>query len=137
MPLATMPSLPSMWGAMRRPYWRKTTWIMVAWSVAAVVVAVVIAVNANTTDIHACLGEGRSLAECRQVAHGASAVGAAIIILIGVAGLVALALIWVLTGLFRHECGACGRPVRRWSRRCPHCGYDMRRRPAPLVSPGG
>jgi hypothetical protein len=122
---------------MRRPYWRKTTWIVLLWTVVFVAVAVAIALNSDKTDLHTCLSDGRSMAECKQVVHGADAIGAAIIVFIGVLGLVPLSLIWLLTGVRRRDCGSCGAPVRRWRRRCPNCGYDMRRRPAPPVATGG
>ncbi len=122
---------------MRRPYWRKTTWIVVLWIVVFVVWAIALALNSDPTDLHTCLSEGRSLPECQQVVPGAAASGAAIVVLICVLGLIPLSLIWLLTGLRRPDCGACGRPVRRWRRRCPSCGYDMRRRPSPVVSAGG
>lgn len=122
---------------MRRPYLRKTTWVIIVWIVLVVLVALAVGGSSDTTDLHNCLREGYSLAHCHQVVHDVTTLGAGLIVILGIVGLVPLVLIWLLTGLRHRTCDSCGKRVRRWSRHCPACGYDMRRRPAQHAAAGG
>jgi hypothetical protein len=108
---------------------------MLIWSVVVVGAAIGIATDPDTPDLRSCLENGRDLHACRTAVHGVDALGAGVIVLLGLLGLFLLLIVWLLTGLRKRDCGSCGQPVRRWRRKCKNCGYDMRRRPALVTSP--
>lgn len=114
--------------------------MIVLWVVIVVVLAVGVGANSDTGDLQTCLSNGHSLHHCHQVVHDVDALGAGLIVILGIVGLVPLSLIWFLTGLRHRTCDSCGQRVRRWRRRCPNCDYDLRRRPSaprPLSSTSG
>jgi hypothetical protein len=108
---------------------------MVIWTLVVVVAAVAIAHDPDTPDLRSCLANGRDLHDCQLAVHGVDALGAGVIVLLGLLGLFLLLIVWLLTGLRKRNCGSCGQPVRRWRRKCKNCGYDMRRRPPLVASP--
>lgn len=119
-------------GSMKRPHWRKMTWVVLVWNVLMLVWLISAAVTANgaATKINHC-SQQQYATLCRDATAtgGALAIGA--IIGIWVAGAVILGVIWLVTR--GRECSACGRRVRRGLTTCRSCGHDFRVSGTPAV----
>ena len=99
---------------MRRPHWRKMSWVLIVWCVAIVAWAVSGASSASQ-----CTG---NYAGACQAGTG---IGVAIILLIGFVGFVFFSLIWFMTRPKGRDCPACGEGAKRGVTVCKNCGHDF------------
>lgn len=102
---------------MRRPHWRKMTWVLIIWSVLILIWA--IAGGAGND----CGSETTQLN--REACEAGTGIGVALIFFIGFIGFVFFSLIWFMTRPKGRECPACGERVKRGRTECPDCGHDF------------
>lgn len=102
---------------MKRPHWRKMTWVLIIWCAIILIWAIAGGSNAAST----CHGT------YSQACQAGTGIGVAIILLIGFIGFVFFSLIWFMTRPRGRECPACGNLVKRGHTACPTCGHDFAR----------
>ena len=112
---------------MRRPHWRKMTWLIIVWCVLILVWAIAGGASANHQSVQDCLNQGVLLTpqECQNAVDAGTGIGIALILFIGFIGFVFLALIWLMTGRRKRECPVCGNSVKRGKTVCRSCGHDF------------
>ena len=107
---------------LRRPRWRKMTWVLIVWS--ALMVLLVIAVVAGSDPAQECAGEAlRSLCEAGK--ESSTENGVVLLIVFWFLGFVVLSLVWFMTRAKGRECPACGERVKRGETRCGGCGHNF------------
>lgn len=102
---------------MRRPRWRKMTWVLIVWSVLIVLWAVTGAAGND------CASEATQLD--REACEAGTGIGVALILFIGFIGFVFLSLIWLMTRPKGRVCPACGERVKKGLTACPSCKHDF------------
>lgn len=110
---------------MRRPHWRKMTWVLIAWSA----LILVWAIGGGTSAANDCAkqtGDAYLSAHAAQEAcNTGTGIGIAAIVILGFIGFVVLSLIWFMTRPKGRDCPACGTNVKRGHIRCGSCGHDF------------
>ncbi len=109
---------------MRRPRWRKMTWVVVVWSVLMAVSIIAAIVSADPSS-HCAHPGALSKATCEDASNAGAGVGVAALWFIWFFGFIALSLIWFMTRPKGRECPACGERVKRGLTRCGSCGHDF------------
>ncbi len=107
---------------MRRPHWRKMSWVILIWN--ALMIAWLVAAlttahngsNCGTFDTQAC----------HDAYNTGLAIGAGVLVAIWVVGDIILGIIWLVTKGNRRGCPACGLPVKAGVVQCKKCGCDFR-----------
>lgn len=108
---------------MKRPHWRKMTWVVLAFN-ALMLLWIIVGVASATHNPH-CAQTGLIGAKaCQDAADTGAGIGAAIIVVLWALGDIILGVIWMVTR--GRECSACGRRVRRGVTTCGSCGFDFR-----------
>ena len=102
---------------MRRPHWRKMTWVLIIWSVPILVWAIA---GAGGSD---CGSEATQLNQ--EACEAGTGIGVALILFIGFFGFVFFSLIWLMTRPKGRQCPACGERVKKGVTACPSCGHDF------------
>ncbi len=102
---------------MRRPHWRKMTWVLIVWSVLILVWAV------SGSAANDCAAEATQLE--REACEAGTGIGVALIFLIGFFGFAFFSLIWFMTRPKGRTCPACGETVKKGLTACPACGHDF------------
>lgn len=127
---------------MRRPHWRKMTWVLIIWC--AVILIWAIAGGASGHNSGNCAHDTVLGAKtCQDAVDAGTTIGVALILLIGFFGFVFFGLIWLMTRPKGRDCPACGELVKRGRTQCPSCGYDFaaaasqRSAVLPAGGPGG
>lgn len=98
---------------MRRPHWRKMTWVLIIW---CALIIYWIAAGASSTHCSGTYG---------SACNAGKGIGAAIILLIGFFGFVFFSLIWFMSRPRNRDCPACGNSVKRGVTVCLTCGHDF------------
>ena len=110
---------------MRRPHWRKMTWVLIIWSA----IILVWAIGGGTSGANHCAnqtGDAYLSAHTAQTACNTGVgIGVAAILTLGFIGFVVLSLVWFMTRPKGRDCPACGTIVKRGRTRCGECGYDF------------
>jgi hypothetical protein len=117
---------------MRRPRWRKMTWVLIIWCALILVWAIAGAAGQNSRAY--CLAHPSaylSLKTCEAASNAGAGIGIAIILLIGFFGFVFFGLIWLMSRPRHRVCPACGEDVRKGKTACPKCGHDFAAAAAP------
>jgi zinc-ribbon domain len=102
---------------MKRPHWRKMTWVLIVWSVLILIWA--IAGGAGND----CGSETTQLN--KEACEAGTGIGVALILLIGFFGFAFFSLIWFMTRPKGRVCPACGENVKKGRTACPKCGHDF------------
>jgi len=102
---------------MRRPHWRKMTWVLIIWS-GLIVLWVISGANAAS---HSCAKNHIAGETC----NAATGLGIAVILFIGFIGFVFFSLIWLMSKPKRRDCPVCGEKVKRGLTVCPSCNHDF------------
>ncbi len=111
---------------MRRPHWRKMTWVLILWSAIILIWAIAGGASANHQSLQGCLNQGvLSRQDCQNAANAGTGIGVAIILVIGFFGFVFFSLIWFMSRPRVRDCPACGTAVKRGKTACPNCGHDF------------
>lgn len=107
---------------MRRPHWRKMTWVLILWTV---LMAIWIVAGAATVDpANECAGE-EFRGACEAGTEAGEAIGIGALVVLWFFGFMVLSLIWFMTRPKGRECPACGERVKRGFTACPACGHDF------------
>jgi len=114
---------------MKRPHWRKMTWVLIVWSVLILIWAV--AGGAGND----CGSETTQLN--REACEAGTGIGVALILFIGFIGFVFFSLIWFMTRPRGRVCPACGERVKKGLTACPECGHDFAAAAAVAAAPPG
>ena len=120
---------------LKRPGWRKTTWLilifnvlMLAWLVAGVGGA------ASSSNCSAITDE-LERSGCEAGTAIGTGIGAGLVIFLWVAGEIILGILWLVTNRKKtRECPACGRDVKKGLTACPSCSHDFVRAARTLPS---
>ncbi len=104
---------------MKRPHWRKMTWVLIAWCLLILVWAIAGGSSAGSK----CAHEATRLS--REGCEAGTGIGVALILLIGFFGFVFFSLIWFMTRPRGRECPACGERVKKGRTACTGCGHDF------------
>jgi hypothetical protein len=110
----------------RRPHWRKMTWVLVIWCALILLWAIAGAAGQNSRAY--CLAHPSaylSLKTCEAASNAGAGIGIAIILLIGFIGFVFFALIWIMSRPRRRDCPVCGESVKKGVTVCKKCGHDF------------
>lgn len=111
---------------MRRPRWRKMTWVLILWVSIILVWAIAGGSSGNHQSVADCLKGGvLSQQTCTDAANAGTGIGVAIVLLIGFFGFVFLGLIWFMTRPKGRVCPACGEHAKRGHTTCRACGHDF------------
>ncbi|HEX5984357.1 MAG TPA: hypothetical protein VFY69_09135 [Solirubrobacterales bacterium] len=102
---------------MKRPRWRKMTWVLIVWSALILFWAVAGAAGND------CGSETTQLNQ--EACEAGTGIGVALIFFIGFIGFVFFSLIWFMTRPRGRDCPACGETVKKGHTICPQCGYDF------------
>ena len=102
---------------MKRPRWRKMTWVLIVWCV--LILAWAIGGGAANN----CGEEADELS--RSACEAGTGIGVAIILFIGFVGFVFFALIWFMTRPKTRDCPRCGNDVKKGVTVCSSCGFDF------------
>lgn len=104
---------------MRRPRWRKMTWVLIVWSLIILAWA-----------IGGAAGNNCAQKTYQGACEAGTGIGVAIILFIGFFGFAFFSLIWFMTRPRGRECPACGEHVKRGRTVCQSCGHDFAARAA-------
>ncbi len=122
--------------AVKRPHWRKMTWVVLAWN--ALMIAFIIIGVASNNSTSNCGQLGQQL--CNQANQAGTVIGVGIIVVIWVIGDIILGILWLVTKGNRRPCPVCGLPVKAGVVQCNKCGHDFRTvampSPQSTVAPG-
>jgi len=111
---------------MKRPHWRKMTWVVILWSTLILVWAIAGGSSAATHTKAECAHETLvSVKACEEAANVGTGLGVAVILAIGFVGFVFFSLIWFMTRPKGRECPVCGENVKRGRTACSDCGHDF------------
>jgi hypothetical protein len=102
---------------MRRPHWRKMTWVLIVWC------AVILAWAIGGASSSHCSGQ------YSNACQAGTGIGVALVLFIGFFGFVFFALIWFMSRPRNRDCPTCGNAVKRGVTVCPSCGHDFAVRP--------
>lgn len=112
---------------MRRPRWRKMTWVLIVWS-ALILLWAVLGAGANE-----CASEPTQ--QLREACEAGTGIGVALILFIGFFGFAFFSLIWFMTRPKGRECPACGERAGKGVTVCTGCGHDFAAAAAPAPAP--
>ncbi|MDQ6807514.1 MAG: zinc ribbon domain-containing protein [Actinomycetota bacterium] len=110
---------------MRRPHWRKMTWVLVIWSALILVWAIAGGSSAANDCANQTGSQFLSAHDAQQACNAGAGIGVAAILGIGFFGFVFLALIWLMTRSRGRDCPACGESAKRGTTICKNCGHDF------------
>lgn len=114
---------------LKRPHWRKTTWVILAFNLLMLIWLVAGVGSASSDSLAECAKEADEV--LREACEAGTAIGAGlgagIIIFLWVTGDVILGVIWLVTNRkTTRECPVCGTDVKKGVVKCPSCGHDFR-----------
>lgn len=95
-----------------RPHWRKMTWVLIAWILLIIWIAVA------GIDSNPCA----HLKDCEPIGTDFSRI---IVLLFGLIGFAFLSLIWFISKPRSRKCPVCGGRVKRRITVCPSCDHDF------------
>jgi len=107
--------------AIKRPNWRKTTWIILIWN--ALMVAWIIGGLASGSNPSNCGTLSQQV--CNDAANTGRGIGVAIIVVFWLIGDALLSVIWLVTNRRRRVCPACGRNVKVGETVCKGCNHNF------------
>ena len=108
---------------MRRPHWRKMTWVLIIWC--AIILIWAIAGAAGSDCANQAGDQFLSAKDAQDACDAGTGIGVALILLVGFFGFIFFGLIWFMTKPKGRDCPACGTNVKRGRTRCPSCNYDF------------
>ncbi len=111
---------------MRRPHWRKMTWVLIIWCAIILIWAFAGGASSNSQSVQQCVSQGVFTAQqCQNAADAGTGIGVALILVIGFVGFVFFSLIWLMSRSKTRDCPVCGTGVKRGKTVCPSCGHDF------------
>jgi hypothetical protein len=125
---------------MKRPHWRKMSWVVIIWCA----IIVIWAVAGGVSSANDCANQhGNAYMSAQTVKNACDAgagLGIAAILFIGFMGFLFFSLIWLMTRPKGRMCPVCGENVKRGKTFCPGCGHDFAAaaaagHPAPAPTP--
>ena len=111
---------------MKRPHWRKMTWVLIGWCSLILVWAIAGGSSAAHKTTAECAHETLiSHKACEEAANAGTGLGVAFILLIGFVGFVFFSFIWLMSRPKQRTCPVCGEGVRKGRTACAKCGHDF------------
>lgn len=110
---------------MKRPHWRKMTWVIIVWSVVMALWIVGGLIGADNSE--ECAREAGSLSQqtCTDARDVGTGIGVIALWFVWFFGFIALSLIWFMTRPKGRECPACGERAKKGVTVCTSCGHDF------------
>ena len=108
---------------MRRPHWRKMTWVLIIWC--AIILIWAIAGTAGNDCATQAGDQFLSAKDAQSACEAGTGIGVALVLLIGFFGFVFFGLIWFMTRPKGRDCPVCGSTVKRGMTVCSSCGHDF------------
>lgn len=105
---------------LRRPHWRKMTWVVILWCALILFWAIDGASSTNCSTSHSAFQHSYETG-----CQAGTGIGVAIILFIGFFGFVFFSLIWFMTRPKRRDCPVCGHSVKKGLTRCSKCDHDF------------
>lgn len=134
MPIAGLPPVsrkldrrlcPTEGSAVRRPHWRKMTWVVIIWCAIILIWAIAGGSNAASDCGHQAGSAYLSAKDAKNACDAGAGIGVAAIVMVGFFGFVFLSLIWFMTRPKGRICPVCGERVKRGLTVCPSCHHDF------------
>ena len=127
---------------MKRPHWRKMTWVIIVWSVVMAIWIIGGLLSADNGD--KCAHEAhRALSQstCTSARDVGTGIGVAVLWFLWFFGFIVLSLIWFMSRPKGRECPACGERAKKGVTACKSCGHDFAAaaqlsQPAPTIPAG-
>jgi lysylphosphatidylglycerol synthetase-like protein (DUF2156 family) len=110
---------------MKRPHWRKMTWVILAWCILMAVWIIGAIASADTSDCAREATQYFSRHTCEDASNAGTGIGVVILWFVWFFGFIVLSLIWFMTRPKGRECPACGERVKKGLTVCPSCGHDF------------
>ena len=113
---------------MRRPHWRKMTWVLIIWCALILIWAIAGGSSAAHETATNCAHQTNAYfthKDCVNASETGAGIGEAFVFLIGFVGFVFFAIIWFMSRPKRRDCPVCGNAVKRGVTACGSCGYDF------------
>lgn len=110
---------------MKRPRWRKMTWVLFIWSAVILVWAIAGGASAANQCAHQTGNAYLSASTAQSACNAGTGIGVAAILGLGFFGFVFLSLIWFMTRPKGRDCPVCGVSVKRGKTACASCGHDF------------
>ena len=108
---------------MRRPHWRKMTWVLIVWSGAILAWAIA---GAAANECASQTGDAYlSAHSAQQACQAGTGIGVAFILFVGFFGFAFFSLIWFMTRPKGRDCPVCGNKVKRGETACKNCSHDF------------
>ena len=105
----------------KRPGWRKMTWVVLLWNLAMIVW--IIGGLASAHNGQNC--QGLSSQVCNDAANVGAGLGVALIVMVWIAGDIILGILWLVTNRKKRLCPACGVSAKTGVTKCAACGHDF------------
>jgi hypothetical protein len=105
----------------KRPHWRKMTWVVLVWNVLMVIWIVGGLASGHSGQDCGSLSQQ----ECNDAANIGRGIGVAFLVVLWVVGDVILGILWLVTKGNRRPCPVCGMPVKAGVTKCGKCNHDF------------
>ena len=106
----------------RRPHWRKMSWVILAWNALMVIWIIVGLAAAHNTANCGSLSQQA----CQDATNVGAGIGVMALVFLWLVVDVLLAIIWLVTKpRGQRDCLVCGNVVKRGLTTCKACGYDF------------
>ena len=119
---------------MKRPHWRKMTWVLIVWCAIILLWAIAGGASSANDCSHQTGSAFLSAQSAKNACDAGTSIGVALILLIGFFGFVFFALIWFMTRPKGRDCPVCGERVKRGLTSCASCGHDFRAAISPIAA---
>lgn len=113
--------------ALKRPHWRKGTWIILIFNV-LMLIWLISAAGATGSALSDCAGITDELerSACEAGTALGASVGVGLIFGLWVMGDIILGVIWLVTNKKKaRDCPVCGQDVKKGLTMCASCGHDF------------
>ena len=109
---------------MKRPHWRKMTWVLIVWS--ALMAIWIISAIASANPARSCVRHAAgNLHTCEAFSTAGTGIAVVVLAILWFVGFLFLSLIWMMTKPKTRLCPVCGEKVRKGLTACPSCHYDF------------